>query len=402
MLRDKAEAIVKRFKTDQSGAVIMLAAMVIPVLAFVVGIGIDYGRASKSKTVIASALDAALLKAGRDMSAGAISASDVQDQVTATFNAMVAESSMSGTAIDSVAVTVDKTKGLISGTVKGESTAAFAGILGIDSLDVGVNGAVNYNTLTVELAMMLDVTGSMGGQKINDLKSAATNVIDILLPADGSTTNKVRIGLVPYSNSVNVGSHALAVTGNKNKECVVERAGVGAYDDAPPSEAMFNTTSSCPSVTIEPLSTNTTKLKNNINSYKASGMTAGHLGTAWAWYMLSPRWNAIWPAASKPAAYGTKDLIKVMILMTDGSFNQWYVNGNGNSGKQAKDVCAEAKKKNVIIYSVAFKAPSSAQNLLKTCATSADKHYFNTTTGDSLKNAFEAIAIEIRNLRLSS
>ena len=70
--------------------------------------------------------------------------------------------------------------------------------------------------------------------------------------------------------------------------------------------------------------------------------------------------------------------------------------------KQAKKICKQAKKEDVIIYTVAFQAPTSAQNLLKKCATSSDEHYFNATTGTALKDAFEAIAIQIRNLRLSS
>ena len=51
------------------------------------------------------------------------------------------------------------------------------------------------------------------------------------------------------------------------------------------------------------------------------GTTAGQLGTAFAWYMLSPNWADIWPADSKPAAYGTAKLRKIAVLMTDGAYN---------------------------------------------------------------------------------
>ena len=43
--------------------------------------------------------------------------------------------------------------------------------------------------------------------------------------------------------------------------------------------------------------------------------------------MLAPNFASLWPAASQPAAYNTPNLIKVVVLMTDGSFNTVYCNG---------------------------------------------------------------------------
>ncbi|MCB1474107.1 MAG: VWA domain-containing protein [Rhodobiaceae bacterium] len=402
MLRNRFFGTLRRLLRDTSGAVAILFAMLVPALLIVVGIGIDYGRASSARSTVASVLDAALLSAGRELSVGTLAEADVQSRVSSVFGELLAETSISGATIQAVTATLDKTNGRVQGNVTGISDTSFGGLVGLSTLDFSVNASVNYNTLTVELSMVLDVTGSMGGQKIADLKSAAKGVVQILLPEDGSTSDKVRMALAPYNHSVNVGAFAASITGDAAKQCVVERDGLGDFDDTPPKLAPFQTTVACPAVTIAPLTSNRTALIGGIDSYTAGGSTAGHLGIAWGWYLLSPRWNDVWPSTAKPAAYGTKDLIKVMILMTDGQFNTWYVNGNGASGAQAKKVCKEAKDKGVIIYSVAFQAPASAQNLLKKCATSETQHYFNATTGEALKNAFEAIAIEIRNLRLSS
>lgn len=390
-----------RFGRDEGAATVILFALLLPVLALVVGIAFDYGNASRQRAVAVSTLDAALLAVGRDLSIGAISEKDAPDRVQDVFNELIAQTSLSETKIKSVTTKVDPSTGRIEAEVKGDTETAFGGILGISSIGIGANASVNYNTLTVELAMVLDVTGSMGGSKISDLKSAAKDLVNILIPANGSAKGKVRIALAPYSNSVNTGSYAKQVTGDASRKCVTERDGAGDFDDTPPSAAQFPATWSCPSATITPLTGDRGELTSEINKYSASGATAGHIGIGWGWYMLSPDWNGIWPAASKPAAYGTKDLIKVMVVMTDGEFNTAYVNGNGNSSSQAKTICKKAKKEDVIVYTVAFQAPSSAQKLLKACATSND-HYFNATTGTALKDAFGAIAIAIRNLRLSS
>ena len=48
---------------------------------------------------------------------------------------------------------------------------------------------------------------------------------------------------------------------------------------------------------VMPLTSDVDALKAKINGLSASGGTAGHLGTAWAWYTLSPNWASLWPTA---------------------------------------------------------------------------------------------------------
>ncbi|TGS86818.1 VWA domain-containing protein, partial [bacterium M00.F.Ca.ET.177.01.1.1] len=54
-------------------------------------------------------------------------------------------------------------------------------------------------------AMMLDVTGSMAGQKIKDLRAAASNAVDSFLTGQNAANPRVRVAIVPYANSVNAG-----------------------------------------------------------------------------------------------------------------------------------------------------------------------------------------------------
>ena len=44
---------------------------------------------------------------------------------------------------------------------------------------------------------------------------------------------------------------------------------------------------------IQPLTNDTAMLKRRIDKLQTGGSTAGHLGTAWAWYLLSPNWNTV-------------------------------------------------------------------------------------------------------------
>lgn len=329
------------------------------------------------------------------------------------------------------------------------------------------NSEVVRNSNHVEVALVLDTTGSMAGQKLTDMKTAAKDLVDIVVQ-DIQTPYYSKMAIVPYSMAVNVGSYANNVRGaptsgtnpttgvntsppyakfkfTKNdgtvlknstawpiNTCVTERTGANAYTDVAPNTGTNadligpnyqSSTSTCSAVSpIEPLSTSKTTLKNKINGFSATGVTAGHIGLAWGWYMVSPNFAHLWPTASKPAAYGTDDLLKVVILMTDGEFNTQYCKGvvskdssgnnsseeincnatNGSAFSQAKKLCANMKEKGVIIYTVGFAlgGNASAVDVMNSCATD-EKHVYLPGSGAALKDAFKAIGQDINSLRLA-
>ena len=222
--------------------------------------------------------------------------------------------------------------------------------------------------------------------------------------------------------------------------CVAERKGVNKYTDAGPSagngnlmsavlwDAWGNTCDVPAGAIATPLTTDKTSLHTLINNLQPSGGTAGHLGTAWAWYMLSPNWNTLWSTQNQAAPYDTAynvntkvgdpklvKLKKVAILMTDGDYNQEYdTNGkmtyfggapaNDTSSNQATALCTAMKAKGIEVYTVAFSAggglSSGAQTLLTNCATDGS-HFYNAATGDALRAAFRDIALKISTLRIT-
>ena len=210
--------------------------------------------------------------------------------------------------------------------------------------------------------------------------------------------------------------------------CVTERTGSHKYDDVGPGTAKvgFLYTSSlndCPDVPIVPLSTDKTALKEVITDLEDGGATAGHIGLAWGWYMVSPNFASVWPSASSgAAAYDADELLKVVVLMTDGEFNTAYCHGvlsddssngsnssqidcnaeNNDSTDQAEYLCTAMKNKGIIIYTVGFgiRDGTSAGDLMEHCATST-KHQYMPSSGTDLEDAFQAIGQDINSLRLS-
>ncbi|MHA7858870.1 MAG: vWA domain-containing protein [Henriciella sp.] len=153
---------------------------------------------------------------------------------------------------------------------------------------------------------------------------------------------------------------------------------------------------------IEPveLTNNRTTLNNYISSLTAGGWTAGHLGIAWTWYLVSEEWNTIFTGDAAPLDYTEPDSAKIVILMTDGAFNTEIFPGQGSSDDQARDICDNIKLKDVKVYSVALNAPASGKEVLEYCATGPG-YYFEPETGAELKDAYRQIAVSISDLRIS-
>jgi len=71
---------------------------------------------------------------------------------------------------------------------------------------------------------------------------------------------------------------------------------------------------------------------------------------------------------------------------------------NSTADKQLLDICAAAKAKGVIIFTIGFEAPSHAQTMMKTCA-SSPAHYYD-VQGIEIENAFAGIAQTVQQLKL--
>jgi len=408
----RVRSLTADFARDERGVVGVLFALSILVLVMIIGVAIDEARLVRSNSKLAAAADAAALAAGRAMLDGQLSDADVVEVGEKFFRENLLAAGEVAT-INGVRVLPNRQDGTVMVTIDADVPMTLTRVAGFETVGTPVRSVTDFDQRDIELGMALDITGSMGGRKIQDLKIAAKDLIDILLP-DGGTTNTIRIGLAPYSASIRLGAYAdLASGGTSTDGCVRERAGHDAPTDAAPaaghtfaaggSPVDIDPTEGrqgyvCPGSALTPLTDEPSSLKSTIDGFVASGATAGHIGAQWAWNLVSPEWSGVWPAASRPVPYGEAGTLKAVILMTDGIFNTSYA--NGHSGPQALSVCSAMKDQDVVVYTVAFQAPRAADDLLRNCATSPETH-FNAGNGDELRAAFQTIANTLNNLRLT-
>jgi hypothetical protein len=212
--------------------------------------------------------------------------------------------------------------------------------------------------------------------------------------------------------------------------CVTERTDY-AYTDDPPSTAYLGRNypssgagNNCLPDTIVPLTSDKGVLSGIAQNLSAVGSTSGHIGIAWAWYMVSPNFNGPWPATSQPAPADEDNVLRAVVLMTDGEFNTVYCDGvvsqlsttgsgelrdkincnapNGSSYDQARALCNAMKAANIVVFTVGFDLGSSpgARTMMSECASSPD-HAYEANTGQDLVDVFALIGRNLAQLRVT-
>ena len=457
MLRGLVRAL-RCLQDDERGAILIYFTVALFALLPVAGAAMDLGHVFLVKQKLTNAIDSAVLAVGRRNNL-------TSDQATALVESMI-RARYAGS-LKSLVVSNAATQVNVTAQVTVPMT--FMQVLNTQSVDVTVSASAVRPHGKLEIALVLDQTGSMAGQKIANLKLAAKDLIDIVIWDNQTDDYYSKVAIVPYAAGVNVGTYAPSVRGpiasgcflflcdlfdfpnaagglsrHSISTCVSERTGPQAFTDAAPSLlGLLNlvgpnyppppsANNPCPSNSITPLTNNKTELKHQIDLLQAAGGTAGHIGLAWGWYLLSPSWGNLWPPASRPAPYSDLALLnargdpllrKIVILMTDGEFNTAYCQGvisndstngsasnrincnapNGSSFYQSESLCTNAKATGLIVYTIGFNLSSnqSVNNLMTRCATDP-QHAFLASTGDELRQVFRDIATRIASLRLTN
>lgn len=417
----------RRFAKDQSGTFAIYFTFMLFVFTMFLGLAIDGGRAIFTKTEMNEALDSATLAATRALMTGNPTDAEILVLATNYFDKNFSTRGLRGGQHDPLNVHVDRVSKTVTITVKAQMRTSFAAVAMDKFVEISSLSEATYSVNDIELGLVLDTTGSMnqnsngGGPKIAELKVAASKMFDILLPDNGAPGD-TRIGIAPFSTAVNAGAFAGDLTNHTNADnCVVERAGAEAWTDADPTQlGQYMVPGSnalkdidptdgqyayaCPVDAVLPLTNDKDALKAKVNGFIAKYGTAGHLGTQWGWYLISPNWNSVWTGPSAPKPYGTKNLVKSIVVMTDGAYNTAYKNGK-TSSQQAVTLCNNAKAQGILVYTIGFATKPSEEVTLNACASidpdTGKPSFYHAENGDDLTLAFSDIAAKLGQLRVA-
>ncbi len=397
------------FRHHAGGGVAIIFAMSAVVMILVGGVALDYERFDRVQSSLQEALDSALLAAANS---GDTSNSNI-DSIIANFLSVNWSSKNPNIKVKyNYQVSAD---GVITGKAHAVMKTTLLALAGRSRMNVDVTSQVVRANTALELALVLDTTGSMNSNnRMVELKKAATDLVKDLVKVGG---NNVRIAIVPYANYVNIGTvykdqtwldTSVTATSSSSKwyGCVGSRDYPRDMSDADvgtPIPAIMDTT--CTNEVVR-LTSQQGPLVSTIESMHPKGTTFIPGGLIWGWRAISDQLPFA-DGTPKGGKYNGEPVNKVVVLMTDGenTISPTYPKHGGKdtalSDTLTNTLCTNMKDEGITIYTVAFEITGkTAKGVLQNCASSTSK-FFDAQSASELAASFNRIGKELSQLRLS-
>ena len=331
-----------RFWADQSGNMSYLALTGSLVMMVFGGIGVDLMHAELKRTRVQNTLDRAVLSA-----ANVNNTRDPQTVVEDYFQAMNLEDTLGE-------VVFDTSRGAkrVTADASNHVPTSFISLIGIDQLAVDGIATAENATAPMEISLVLDISSSMKGAKLTQLKEAAITFVNNAL-GDGGDDSNVTISVIPYSSTVNLGPllkdrYGLVETQNKSfcahfensdfdspaldpSQALEQIAHFDPFTGSGSTDDGFILKHVCPEgdqASIVVHSADPLALTDFINGLEAHGNTAIDLGVKWGLALLDPSARPVVSelsdaglapasAQSRPSSYDASTY-KFVVVMTDG------------------------------------------------------------------------------------
>ncbi len=185
-----------KYKNNKDGNVASMFALGAMTLLVGIGVAVDYTSISARQSNHQSLADAAALAAART--------GETDKQKLAKIAKEYVNANYRGKEKLSITTKITK-KGRLQLTVSSEYKTVVMGAFGTPKADIGALAEVPLATSEpVNIALVLDSTFSMQGNKMASLKSAAGSLVSKL---ESKKSKALKISVVPFAQYVNIGKH---------------------------------------------------------------------------------------------------------------------------------------------------------------------------------------------------
>lgn len=440
--------VFKSYKKNTKGNVSMTFALCLLALLAGSGAALDYSHMTRTSTQLQGLTDAMALAAAVSFKNETHNASDL-DEFASVY---LAQSEFS----DAKPVWDVNENGL-SLTLRTNERMTFMSLFGDNEKPISTIARVPVSRRkNITVALVLDTTLSMRGSKLDSLKSAANELIEIITE-DGA--NDTYMSVVPFTETVKLPlSYETAIWFNKpgerpatfkeidfdlSENCRIETTGETQRNVCDVT-VLKNVTADIPwsgctnsrdfgfhkipeykterihgYTTIKnycrnrqnamaPMTKDVTLIKDTVNAMVAKVNTYIPSGLIWGWRTLQEA-EPLTGVQDAPA--GSQ---KIMVLMTDGAnevslggtdaySDGIYHNGNDTDAADAltAELCEDIKNDDILVFTIALEvSDSDTISLIKNCATSP-AHFYDLSDETALSNAFNNIGVEVDDIRLS-
>ncbi len=362
---------MKKFLKDTSGNFALITAFLSIPLFAAAGSVLDYGLIYNQRTDAQDGLDAAMLYAAQQINK--LSDAEVKEEFLASLKSNITAEQFNR--VKNIEYDIDRETGRLHVSLASGYPTTVLQVVGLDELAYTIQSEVRLGSIGgAEIVMALDTTLSMQtDNKIGALKTAATNFATELLE-NNAVDDKVKIGIVPFEQYVNVGlnnrnanwldveddgvenicrnrSPVISKSGCTNVDNIVDGIVVGTYEQCTniergPEELFCSDSTTewhgcvgsredplhirdgsynnrVPGLTnrncatpILPMTARKSDILDTINNLTPSGETYMAAGMAWSLRVISDG-----APFSEGVSYKTaqeKNTLKIIVLMSDG------------------------------------------------------------------------------------
>ncbi|MEO1119831.1 MAG: VWA domain-containing protein [Pseudomonadota bacterium] len=423
----------------------VITSLMLFVLITVGGMAVDFSRAQMAKERLQFAVDSAALAVGKVTESYEDPEDAILDYVVANIDGSVIKDGSLQLATN-ISETPASRQVAIEASAKVDGI--FTAFFGVDEIQVNARSETYEAYNEMEVALVLDISNSMSGKRLTEMRTAAKDFVAKLLRTEKDRKLR-RISLIPYGGGVRVPASLDRFLRSRWEpdywsgcfqlgDDMYRNDNLFANGSLNPQNHFFFPSPDktlCPGGDVEAIF-----LENNVEVLNAAidnlTMTAGStrtdIATGWALRAVSPKWRGVFPGApaNLPADYG--DSIKALVIMTDGAVTgefgdysydphqhfgpgpesdrfplkppapplNYYITSAASGRQNFAKACDTAKRKaGVVIYTVGFIVEDDVTlKLLKDCATNED-YYTKAGNGD-LSSAFSRIALGVESLKL--
>jgi len=205
---NRATGIFKRFARRNEGSVATIFAVSLVPVLIAAGVGIDMTRATAGRSNLQDALDATALALAH-MPVNTPQA-EVDEKALTWLQA-----NLKGDGISTPVITAQLTPGQITLDATAEVPTTLTAIAGYKIMPIKAHSTVQWGLGRAEVALVLDVTGSMSGVKLQRMKDAANDLVDSL-SSSVTDPDALKISVVPFSIGVRLSSNSSQLNSYRN------------------------------------------------------------------------------------------------------------------------------------------------------------------------------------------
>jgi Flp pilus assembly protein TadG len=194
--------LLKRFRSDERGVFAVFFGLLAIVLIATAGATVDFTRLEQARTRAQDALDSAALGLQPQIFETGTTVDTIRPQAQLLLTERLA-TDVTGTI---TSVEIDEADGQLVLAAEINVPMSFVSLVGVNNINARVLSEATRKRLNVEVAMVLDNSGSMASSsRMTRLKEAAKSATDILFDNQTSLPN-VYISIIPFTQYVNVGA----------------------------------------------------------------------------------------------------------------------------------------------------------------------------------------------------